>query len=258
MNDVNRLKAMTAGQILDRALKLLANNLALAVGIVALVYVPYYALVFFLESLSAGDQPNVAASFLGFATTLLWMGFLMPLATGAMTFAISERYLNRPVSIAQAFGMAIRRFGVLIIAQILAGIIVFCGYLLFIIPGILWWLSYTLIPPVVMLESFGPDRSRVRSKELAAGLRGKIFVIVLVIGLGGLFIYGGLGLIVNFILPPDSPSTALVHKIIQVLVELIQFPLGSIATVLLYYDSRIRKEGFDLEMLSNALGRQPV
>ncbi|MEJ2721538.1 MAG: hypothetical protein P8181_10445 [bacterium] len=255
---MNRLKAMTAGQILDRALKLLANNLALAVGIVALVYVPYYAVVFYLESSAPGDEPGVAASFIGFVTTLLWIGFLMPLATGAMTFAVSERYLNRPVSIGEAFGKAVRRFGVLIIAQIIAGIIVFLGYLLFIIPGILWWLSYALIAPVVMLESLGPDRSRVRSKELASGLRWKIFVVTLVIGLGGLFVYGGLGFIVGLTLPPDSPSAALASRVIQVLVELIQFPLGSIATVLIYYDARIRKEGFDLEMLSNALGRQPV
>jgi hypothetical protein len=30
-------------------------------------------------------------------------------------------------------------------------------------------------------------------------------------------------------------------------------PLGIVATILLYYDMRIRKEGFDLEMLSRAI-----
>jgi hypothetical protein len=30
-------------------------------------------------------------------------------------------------------------------------------------------------------------------------------------------------------------------------------PLGIVATILLYYDLRIRKEGFDLEMLSRAI-----
>jgi len=34
-------------------------------------------------------------------------------------------------------------------------------------------------------------------------------------------------------------------------------PLGIIATILLYYDMRIRKEGFDLEMLSRAFTTNP-
>jgi hypothetical protein len=34
-------------------------------------------------------------------------------------------------------------------------------------------------------------------------------------------------------------------------------PLGIIADILLYYDFRIRKEGFDLEMLSRALDATP-
>ncbi len=32
------------------------------------------------------------------------------------------------------------------------------------------------------------------------------------------------------------------------------YPVGTIAITLLYYDLRIRKEGFDLEMLSRAIG----
>jgi len=35
-------------------------------------------------------------------------------------------------------------------------------------------------------------------------------------------------------------------------------PIGTIAMILFYYDIRIRKEGFDLQVLAAALGAQPV
>jgi hypothetical protein len=35
-------------------------------------------------------------------------------------------------------------------------------------------------------------------------------------------------------------------------------PIGTIAMILFYYDIRIRKEGFDLQMLASSLGVEPV
>jgi hypothetical protein len=41
------------------------------------------------------------------------------------------------------------------------------------------------------------------------------------------------------------------------LAQSLVFPLTLVATVLLYYDSRIRKEGFDLEVLAQEMGSGP-
>ncbi len=45
-------------------------------------------------------------------------------------------------------------------------------------------------------------------------------------------------------------STQLIAIIVQILIV----PIGAIAYILLYYDLRIRKEGFDLVMLANSIG----
>jgi hypothetical protein len=45
----------------------------------------------------------------------------------------------------------------------------------------------------------------------------------------------------------------LLNSAIINLVSIFLTPLGIVATILLYYDMRIRKEGFDLEMLSRAI-----
>jgi hypothetical protein len=50
----------------------------------------------------------------------------------------------------------------------------------------------------------------------------------------------------------DRVSTA--AQIVNGISTIVMFPVSAIAITLLYYDFRIRKEGFDLEMLSRAIG----
>ncbi len=49
----------------------------------------------------------------------------------------------------------------------------------------------------------------------------------------------------------------LVRDIVQTLAGAILLPIGTAPAILLYYDLRIRKEGFDLQMLSSAI-EQPA
>jgi hypothetical protein len=96
-----------------------------------------------------------------------------------------------------------------------------------------------------------------RSRMLARGNLGKIFLVGLIVGLItmviSIFIQGG-GAVVGGLV---SGGNAIVQNVVQSLFELIAqllaAPIGACTTILLYYDLRIRKEGFDLEMLANSL-----
>ena len=125
--------------------------------------------------------------------------------------------------------------------------------MLLIVPGILWSLSYTLIAPVIMLESVGAQEGRRRSWELVSGNRGKIFVVLLVVGL----LTGVFSIAVDVVLPLFFDATTWGGRVsLQIAAQLLSYlvvPVTTIANVLLYYDLRIRKEGFDLEMLNRTL-----
>jgi hypothetical protein len=51
---------------------------------------------------------------------------------------------------------------------------------------------------------------------------------------------------------PGSLTGDVVSGVLSGLAGLLLYPLQAIAVTLLYYDLRIRKEGFDLEMLTRA------
>jgi hypothetical protein len=112
---------------------------------------------------------------------------------------------------------------------------------------------YVNVTAVVMLEGAGPLTAVRRSRELARGsalrilgllvILGVLFmVVVLTIGglLGGFFENSTVaGMISSFLLVPVYPV------------------LGTLFTAL-YYDLRIRREGYDIELLAQAVGDAPA
>jgi hypothetical protein len=76
-----------------------------------------------------------------------------------------------------------------------------------------------------------------------AAVLGGILGLVLSVPVG---IVAGLG--------SNPVARAVVQQVVQQLGNILAVPFGSIAFTLLYYDSRIRKEAFDLEMMARDLG----
>jgi hypothetical protein len=254
--NVPRFEAMTIGTLLDRAFRLYTGNFALLLGITAAAYVPFYLIILAIEASFGG---NLQAS--GALTTLLlqvgfmilWASIAFPIAGGAATYAISERYLGNDVTIGESLALALSRFWTLSVAQITATIRVMFGFLLLIVPGILWLLSYSLIVPAILVENQKATPSLRRSRELVKGQRGKVFCVLFVINLLQGIVILGVSMISGMIFNVESGGGAVLNSAIINLVSIFVTPLGIVTTILLYYDMRIRKEGFDLEMLSRAI-----
>ena len=99
-----------------------------------------------------------------------------------------------------------------------------------------------------------------RSKALAAGNLDKIFsvgflvlLIAIAINIPFSFIGGVLG---GMIFAQNATLLLLTSQLVGIIGQIIIVPIGAIAYILLYYDLRIRKEGFDLEMLANNIGSE--
>jgi hypothetical protein len=254
-----RFEAMTTGTLLDRAFRLYTSNFSLMLGIAAAAYVPFYLIMLVLEaSLSGRLQSPTGLPMLLFQLVfmILWASVAFPLASGAATFAISERYLGNEVSIGDALLRGLSHFWTLSLAQITATIRVMFGFILLIIPGILWMLSYSLVVPAILVEGHKAMPGLKRSRELVKGYRGKVFLVMVVINLLQAVLAGGVGVISSFLLTADAAGTAVLSSALGNLLSILLTPLGIIAAILLYYDMRIRKEGFDLEMLSLAFSSQ--
>jgi len=131
----------------------------------------------------------------------------------------------------------------------LAGL-VFCVY---------FWLRYAVSVPVLMIENLGVLATIRRSIFLTRGRRGQIFLAILV---GAIIAYAGMFVFqVPFTIALFA-STAQGHwsqwlgfaaAVSGSVGSALTGPISMIAIVLLYYDSRIRKEAFDLQFMLSAL-----
>jgi hypothetical protein len=252
---------MTTGVLLDRAFRLYTGNFALMLGIAAAAYVPFYVITLAIESSVGGNLTSqdggLTALLFQVVFLILWASIAFPLASGATTYAISERYLGNDVTIGDALRRGLSHFWPLSIAQITATIRVIFGFILLVIPGILWMLSYSLIVPVILLEGQKALPSLGRSRDLIKGYRGKAFCILLIVNLLQVVLAGGVSLISGMLFSSQDSSGAVLSSALNNLLSIFLTPLGIIAAILLYYDMRIRKEGFDLEMLSRAMATEP-
>ncbi|HWP57102.1 MAG TPA: hypothetical protein VNL14_04330 [Candidatus Acidoferrales bacterium] len=251
-----RLEPMTMGGLLDRAFRLYMENCPLMLGITAAAYVPLYAIQLVMEAgigESGAARHNLTIIFSQLLFMILWMSLALPVATGAATYAISERYLGREVTVGQALGRACRRLWTLTGAQIAVMVRVVIGFLLLLIPGILWWLSYALVVPVVLIEGRKAAPSLRRSWELVKGNRGKVFVVLVVVNALQWLSTFGVRSVSGLAVDLESMTGKLLYTAVSDAVVVFLTPLAIVADILLYYDFRIRKEGFDLEMLSRAL-----
>jgi hypothetical protein len=251
-----RFEPMTVGMILDTTVRLYLQNMALMIGIIAFSYLPYLIfLVLATAVTSTGGQAPELLIIASFIAAVLWMLIAQPLSVGATTYAMSERYLQHPVTIGEALRAAWKRYATLLWAQAIVGLVIMVGFLLLIIPGILWALSYALVAPVIMLEPVSARQGRQRSWELVSGERGKVFLVLVIVSILTAVVSGGVEAILPWLVDTTSLSGQLTLQVISQLVSYLVLPVPTIATVLLYYDLRIRKEGFDLEMLSRALAQ---
>ncbi len=250
-----RFEPMTTGRLLDRAFRVYFQNFPLMLGISAFAYMP--ALAFdVLDVVITGTGSDAVLPFGFFGVLALTISFLFvtPIATGATSKAVSDTYLGNPVTVGTALKTAWGRIVPLILAQLVAMLIIMGGFVLLIVPGIIFMVYYALIAPVAILETSGHAEIRRRSWSLVEGYGVKVFVILFIVVTVVQFAFGSSVGAVFFVTSIEAESGAgqALQIALQSITAIVGYPLQTIAATLIYYDLRIRKEGFDLEMLSRA------
>jgi hypothetical protein len=205
------------------------------------------------------------------------MFVVLPLSLAAMSRAVSDRYLDRPASLGSSYAAAVRRGGallgaILLLILLVAGLSVagFVGIALAtlagpigIVPAIALLLAWLLALPLVavrstlfaqaiVVEGVGSLTGLRRSWRLTHRFFWRTFAIVLVVYLlqsvVGVVLQAPISLVVS-----GTGTQQLLGKAVGAVTSVLVSPLSLIALTLVYYDLRIRKEAFDIEMLAASL-----
>jgi len=242
------LRPLSVGEILDGALILLRRHFMLVLSIaVACEGIPTAMDVYI--GLMGGASEVPVLSLLDRVLTLVGGVFV----TGATVHVVSEAYLGRTPTFSDAMRFASRRFGVILGARFMSGFLIVLATLVFVIPGIIVACGYSVAPEAAALESGSSGDALKRSWALTTGAKWKAFALGAVsIGLI-MVVYIGAGVLGGF-LAGVMGGLETVLAVFAAVVSLAIYPVLSCVFTLFYYDLRVRKEAFDLEMLGRQLG----
>jgi hypothetical protein len=179
---------------------------------------------------------------------------LSSLGVAASTFIVSDAYLGQRISAGDALGRAAALLGRLITISILSSLLIALGFILLIVPGVVLFAGLILSTVVTVLESPRSATAAMgRSWELTKGFRGKVllttlcaFLLLLVPSFAVEAIWGLLGSFAG-----DTGGVA--QLVTSSLLSMLIYPFFYVVLTVLYYDLRVRKEGFDLEVLASSL-----
>jgi hypothetical protein len=127
---------------------------------------------------------------------------------------------------------------------------------------ILMGLRYALAMPAAVVEDLKARPALRRGIELSKGARGRIFLLALLIvaiRTGLVMISQAFVFVAAFKHPgqPLGPGITALSQIVAFFTNTFLGPILATGLTLLYYDQRVRKEGYDIEWMMQAAGLTP-
>ena len=273
------LRPLGVGEILDVALKIVWRNAGTLLRVVVFVILPVQIVEAIVEVSAAPDSLNrnggvfvrnengtvsvhdVHAAFAGFGIVALLGVLASTLVSGACYRVIASAYLGRQTGWKESLRFALRHLHSLLWVTILGGVIAVIGFVLCVIPGVYLWVSFGVAVPVLLTEGRRGRKALGRSRSLVKGYWWRVFGVLflgfLLVGILSSAI-GAVVLGVSTVQPGDSTvAGVLVSVVAGTVSRLLTTPLVAAFVVVIYFDLRVRKEGFDLQLLADRIGVDP-
>ncbi|HYP40670.1 MAG TPA: glycerophosphoryl diester phosphodiesterase membrane domain-containing protein [Chloroflexia bacterium] len=308
---ISRLRPRSIGEVIDHAFRLYRRHFLTFLAISAIIFVPVnlgiQALTIWIQGsaqmmdntsdpITSSDIQSGAANevFIGLIIALVALmvlavlgGLLMYLSQGALTAAVADSHLDKPVSFGGAYRGMLKHVGPLLgimVLQVLLVMAVFTPvFLLFVvallmvggssdaagaafgliclaflamIPAFVFYIyisvRWTLVIPAIMVENLGPVQAIRRSWGLVQDYWWRTAGLGLLLYIIEAVISAGpayvvLALALVLFRNMDTVVISAITGGITVLTTLFYVPLELTAWTLYYFDQRVRKEGFDIE-----------
>lgn len=281
-----RLRPLSLGDIFDEGFDLYKRNFVFLLLVAALTVVPLDILlalsmprimspIFDLFDITA-QSDGAAIWLVTLLTELILFLPLYLLAVAPLVSASAGHYLAQDQTLWQVYRPFLRRLPSLILTLLLGG----AALALSLLGCLVLWLPVAaqlfLTLHAFTIESTGPGKALSRSSALASGFGGRVFNCLLLLGLIAWVISLGVTLPLAYLvdstlnITPGAQSLVgaagtaqpaqeqIVTWISQGLAHLFLIPFLVCVATVLYYDLRIRKEGFDIELLATGLRYPPL
>ncbi len=264
---VPQLRPLSVGEVLDASFKVVRQSfgvLALCVLVVAVPLEIISTLVaastsdnaFNLDSAPANDISTGTAAAGQLLIGILGL-VLTTLATAACFRAVSSTYLGEKPTVGESLSFAASRLLPLIWLSILYSFGLIIPFLLLLLPGIWLAVAWSLSYPALLAEDVRGFKALGRSFRLVSGRWWATFGALVVMFLIVVVISAIVGVLLGAILVASLDNefvAGVLTTLINIGSSLITVPLFAAVLTIIYYDLRVRKEGFDLSVLARGVG----
>jgi hypothetical protein len=220
-----------------------------------------------------------------------------PIVTGATARAVSEQILHRDVGVWDAYSAVRPRIPALLlsslvrilavyggsnlvgaiamlpamvmgtVSDLLSTVLLLVGQLVGLLVASLLFVYLAFIGQIIAIENRGTADALTRSWRLVSGslwrTAGILGLVVLLVAALAAAVQAVLIAAALFLLPLDFTPEAIAYTLMFAttvlgLSSLLVSPVMSIAATLMYYDLRVRREGFDVQLMAAHLAGEPA
>jgi hypothetical protein len=276
--DAPALRPLRVGEILDVAIKIYLRNAQTMFKIVFVVITPVQLLAMLVLAsttpdpdlisptfqtpqpgeIPAPDAGDVWALIAGILLTSLLSWIATTIATGACYKTVGGAYLGEAPGWKESLRFAGSRLRPLLWLTFLAAILTGLGFVACIIPGIWLVVSWAVAVPALLTEDVRGRKALGRSFRL---VKHRWWPTLGALALGFLLagiVSGAISAAVTALAFTDVGesllATLLVDAIAGTISGVLVTPFQAALATIIYFDLRVRKEGFDLELLAQRVG----
>jgi hypothetical protein len=267
-----RLRPLSVGEILDVSIKICVANWRTLIKAVLVVVVPVQIVATIVNADYILDSPDFGRSSTqtpeetleelnqylgGLAIEAVLQGLAVLLATAACLRAIAQAYLGETTDWRSSLSYAFRLTPSLLLLTLLYALGILLGLLLFVLPGIWLYVAWAFATPALLVEGLRGRKALGRSFGLVKGRWWRTFGVLVV----GFILAAIVSLVVQaaftigIVVGEGNDALVLVLSAIAGIVGLaVTTPFQAALATVIYFDLRVRKEGFDLELLAQEIG----
>lgn len=257
------LRPRRQGELLGQTFNLVMRSLGKLFLIQLVVWIPIVVVATVVAvgvSRMEFDEPGMSEAMTGLAValsvTVLYL-FLGPIVQGASVLAVADHFTGRNSTVRECLGVAGRKIVRLILLGLLVGAVVVVGMMACLLPGLYLTVRLYLAVQVLMIEDTTIKESINRSWELTKGAFWKVAGFVAMVGLISVIITMAIELPLE-LAARMSESAAVIFGaslLAQFVGSIAGGIIAMVASVVIYFELRTRKEALDMEGLVELVDR---
>jgi hypothetical protein len=272
-----RLVPRTVPALVDEGVRVVRRDIGLFAAAASFTAIPAHLLSAFISTLFTPFNPfdpatyarvgahaavttDATATFIITVAAAVATLAIRTLGTGALVTIAGLRALDQPCTLGAAYAHARRRYQPLLGASLLSTAAVGAMTALTFFIGapfaLFLYVSWQLAPQAVVLEGRRARAGLARSNHLARGSWWRLAGLLTIVGILRLFaaaVPGGLGLLIaGFTSSEDllgGGAGVVLLAIVTALVDVVMLPIAVTVNTLFFSDLRLRREGFDIDLL---------